>query len=242
MQEPIPLSKLAQQPLEDLLLMISMKAEDIDLAERAFIAFNRRFEEPFYNYCLRSCQRLNHYYDNPALTVFNNVMYKVYMKAGSLLKIENAASEEEKYYIMLGWLERTASNDIIDLYDENKEYKETFELEDNDDKLNSMVDKWRRSQSGSYVSSPEMNLIRSALEQLSEREQHIYLALLELSEKNKYLPKEEVKRLADFYNTTNDNVYHIRLRTDRKIKEYIDKHTKPTGDGPYRFIPGRRED
>ncbi|HOW30280.1 MAG TPA: hypothetical protein PLP88_01830, partial [Bacteroidales bacterium] len=141
-----------------------------------------------------------------------------------------------------GWLERTASNDIIDLYDENKEYKETFELEDNDDKLNSMVDKWRRSQSGSYVSSPEMNLIRSALEQLSEREQHIYLALLELSEKNKYLPKEEVKRLADFYNTTNDNVYHIRLRTDRKIKEYIDKHTKPTGDGPYRFIPGRRED
>lgn len=242
MFKTIPLSPLAELPLEELLLMMSMKEEDTESAQNAFWEFHRRFKDQFYNYCLRSCKKLQGYYDNPELTVFNNVMHKAYTKAGSLLKIEKADLEKEKYYIMMGWLEKTASNDIIDLFNENKDYTISHELSDNDAYLNKLLEEWHLERSGHYEPTPEMQLIRSAIEQLSDKEQHIYLALLELAEDKKYLPKDEVQRLADHYTTTKDNIYQIRHRADKKIMQFIEKHTKPTGDGQLRYIPGRGED
>ena len=69
-------------------------------------------------------------------------------------------------------------------------------------------------------------LIAAALATLKEREQHIYRDMLALEQEHKYLPKEEVKRLADFHGITTGNLYQVRHRATKKIHEYINKNTK----------------
>lgn len=242
MLKTIPLSPLAELPLEEVLLMMSMKEDDPGGARTAFREFHRRFKVSLWKYCKRSCVKLEFNYSNPALTVFDNVLNKAYLKAGNLLKIEEGTTEDDKNRIMSAWLKKTAYNEINDLYAEIAGYAEKHELTGDDKALNNLMASWLRQQAAKYVASPEMELIRNALDQLSERDRHIYLSLLELEDDHRYIEKDKMKWLADFHNTTKDNIYHIRQRADKKIREYIDKHTKPKDHGSIRYIPGREKD
>jgi hypothetical protein len=239
---PIQLSPLAPLPLEEVLLMMSMKEEEPQQANAAFREFHLRFKDYLFNYCQRSCKRLQGYYDNPELTVFDMAMNKVWFNAGKLLKLDGLNSEDDKFKIMKAWLSTTADRIIIDLYNENKVFNETHDLEGDDEVLTDLIEKWQDSETGECATTSEMELIRTAISLLKERDQHIYLACLALEEEHKYLPKEDVERLAKFYEITTDNLYHIRQRAWKKITEYIEQHTKPTGDGTLRYIPSGRKD
>jgi hypothetical protein len=241
MIDPIPDLPLSKLPLEELFLMMSYKDDDVLQANTAFAEFHRRFKDFFWNYCQRSCKKLEGYYHEPALTIFDNVMNKVYFKAGSLLKI-SAPTEEAMNNIMKGWLAQTAAREIIDLYDDNKQFAEMHDLKDDDEKLDEIMETWQAKSTDEYKISPESEFIDTALGLLKEREQHIYIELLGLDEENKYLPKEDVKRLADHYGITQGNLYQIRHRATTKINEFINARTKPTGHGTLRIIPRREED
>jgi len=158
-----------------------------------------------------------------------------------LLKI-SAPTEEAMNNIMKGWLAQTATREIIDLYDDNKQFAEMHDLKDDDEKLAEIMETWQAKSTDEYKISPESEFIDTALGLLKEREQHIYIELLGLDEENKYLPKEDVKRLADHYGITQGNLYQIRHRATKKINEFINARTKPTGHGTLRYIPRREED
>lgn len=241
MIDPIADLPPGKLPLEELFLMMSYKDDDVLQANKAFAEFHRRFKDFFWNYCLRACKKLEGYYDKPALTIFDNVMNKVYFKAGTLLKIA-APTEEAKNNIMKGWLAQTASREIIDLYNEQKEFAENHDLYADDELLTGIMETWQANQTDEYRVSPESALIAAALATLKEREQHIYRDMLALEQEHKYLLKDEVKRLADFYGITTGNLYQVRHRATKKIHEFINAHTKPTGNGTLRFIPRREED
>lgn len=241
MIETIPDLPPGKLPLEELFLMISYKDDDPQQARKAFSEFHRRFKDYLWNYCVRACERLEGYYDKPALTIFDNVMNKVYFKAGTLLKID-APTEEAKNNMMMGWLAQTASREIIDIYDDHKEFVEKHDLYADDELLTGIMESWQANQTDEYRVSPESALIAVALATLKEREQHIYRDMLALEQEHKYLPKDDVKRLADFYGITTGNLYQVRHRATKKIHEYINKNTKPTGNGTLRFIPRREED
>lgn len=241
MIDPIPDLPLSKLPLEELFLMMSYKDDDVLQANKAFAEFHCRFKDFLWNYCQRACKKLEGYYHEPALTIFDNVMNKVYFKAGSLLKISEP-TEEAMNNIMKGWLAQTAAREIIDLYDDNKQFVEMNDLHDDDEKLAKIMETWQAKSTDEYKISPESELIATAVATLSEREQHIYCDMLALEETHKYLPKEDVKRLADHYGITQGNLYQIRHRATTKINEFINARTKPTGHGTLRYIPRREED
>lgn len=241
MIDPIPDLPPGKLPLEELFLMISYKDDDVLQANKAFAEFHRRFKDFLWNYCRKACKKLEDYYHQPALTIFDNVMNKVYFKAGTLLKID-APTEEAKNNMMMGWLAQTASREIIDLYEDHKEFVEKHDLYTDDELLAEIMETWQANQTDEYRVSPESALIAAALATLSDRERHIYCEMLALEEEHKYLPKEEVKRLAGFYGITTGNLYQVRHRATKKIHEFINRNTKPTGNGTLRFIPRREED
>ncbi|MEZ4219812.1 MAG: sigma-70 family RNA polymerase sigma factor [Polyangiaceae bacterium] len=83
-------------------------------------------------------------------------------------------------------------------------------------------------------STPEVKLMRQALETLSEREQDVLrvTALYQHAGSHQRLPNDVSQNLARRWGTSNENVRAIRSRALKKVKNYFTEHGLPPKEAP----------
>ena len=72
---------------------------------------------------------------------------------------------------------------------------------------------------------PEKEILNAALDSLTERERHILMTYMLYSDGRKHLPNDVLQGLMEQYETTADNVKHIKSRALAKIKAHIKQNS-----------------
>ncbi len=83
-------------------------------------------------------------------------------------------------------------------------------------------------------STPELRLLREALSKLSEREQDVLrvTALYQKAGEHQRLPNAVSQKLAQRWDTSNDNVRAIRSRAMKKVKSFMHSRGVAPKEGP----------
>lgn len=121
------------------------------------------------------------------------------------------------------WLGRIAQNLIIDALSRSTEISASPMLEELG------VDE---QDEPPPPSSPELRAVRSALEELSEREQDVLRVTLlyqRVDSAHQRLPNEVSAELAKRWETTNENIRAIRSRAMKKLMSHIDAARRAAG-------------
>lgn len=203
----------SQETDEDLLIYISMKDDDPDIAKLAFEEFYHRHAQYLYNVLVKQYPNLEE--SDEINDLLQETFLRVYEKAGTYKSIGTKNLNESEANIR-AWIGRIAINIHNDNYRKNKnnkeEYLENTELENIPNRPESI-----------NIKTEQMRIIEKALDTFSERDKAIILAsyqYYDFEEGNFKIPREELKALCDKFQTTHDNIRQIRKRALQKIKEY----------------------
>jgi RNA polymerase sigma factor (sigma-70 family) len=217
MAKTITLKPLTNEALAELFLLMAMKDDDRQEAEKAFAAFYNCYKNYLYTVVKNACKSWEMYGDELIQAVHENTFLKVYEKADSFMMIENIAFERQEMR-MKSWLGKIAHKEMLLLLRQFKDEKEKIEyhndltfLENPDEEVNPQT-------------AEEILLAEKALRTLSERDRNILVTYLMFEEGNKQLPRTEIQRLADMWDVLPDNMRQIKKRSLAKVKQYIETY------------------
>lgn len=207
---------------ETLFLMMSMKDDDIELAENAFCEFHRRFANYLYAVIRNACSGFIPVYgDTFVESVFSNTMLTIYEKAGEFTSVESL-DEDHKVKRIKSWLGKIARNETFQLLREYREGQERIDY--NTDFINesNIIDEPEENE----VKTIEKKLLDIALNSLKEKERDILLTFFRYEEAGKNTPTNVLQELCTYYDTTSENLRQIKSRALKKINEHIKEHQK----------------
>lgn len=203
--------------IEDLLLNISFKDEEMILANVSFSKLYVEYSQFVMNVIASYLKGMRIYDEELAQAVLNNTFLIVYEKPLKF-SVPNGAENDKCFK---GWLAKISQNElrsqIKQVTSQEKRFsdlnlqEENFELEDVE------ID---------FFESANHKILAEALNSLSERERGILLAHYLYYEEGKKMPSCELDRLCLLYSTTKPNLRQIRGRSEKKIIEYMTKHSQ----------------
>ncbi|WP_019991047.1 sigma-70 family RNA polymerase sigma factor [Rudanella lutea] len=205
----------------ELLRLISHQHDERS-RQQAFAIFYNRHKDFLWRALTSVCYG-NGYDDELKWTVLNNTFLNVFMYSGSF-QMDVNASAEVKIQKVQNWILTIARREYKLLLI-NGYYPPDSLFEDE------LPETFDNGIESSTTFSEE--LTRTAIEQLSERDQHIIRTYWQYYEPGKgsqalNLPDKVLNELAARYNTNNDNIRQIIRRSKRTIKAYLDKHFDQT--------------
>lgn len=194
---------------EDLFAAMSLKTEDEKEAQNAFAIFYDRYGKSLWNLCLSVCSKLRiANKEEVAKDIFSNTMMKVY----------TSASYDSSKAKVTTWLSRIAKNELVNSL--RAEVGKPIILDE--EILNNF---YNNKDQDEEVVLPEKEILNAALDSLTERERHILMTYMLYSDGRKHLPNDVLQGLMEQYETTADNVKHIKSRALAKIKAHIKQNS-----------------
>ncbi|NOQ76045.1 MAG: hypothetical protein GQ574_28825 [Crocinitomix sp.] len=217
MAKTIELNPLKAEALPDLFLQISMRAEDQQSAEKALAEIQRRYQNFLYTIIRRACSSWKQYGEDLIISTYSNTLLALYLKADKFIEIDDLdESNQERRF--KGWLAKVAQTELLmllrELRNDNIEYIE-------DDSFLSIEDKKNEE-----LPSQNILLIEDALKTLKERDRDILVTYMMFQDGRKQLPKEEMERLTEIWETTPDNARQIRRRAFMKVESFVKTQNK----------------
>ena len=199
---------------EDLLIYMSMRADDPAVARAAWAEFFRRHAK----YLYRRCRRFTKNVLDEAGTndLVQETLIRAYDRAGTF----NGAGIKDTQRLerrTRAWLGRIALNIFRDIL-RDREGRREVPLDENDP----APEPEPRQTS---LTSARRQLIDEAIDSLSEREQIVLRTVFQYFEPGKNLPRPVIEDLANSLKTTSDNLRQIKSRALRKINQYIKSRT-----------------
>jgi RNA polymerase sigma factor (sigma-70 family) len=195
---------------EDLLIYMSMRAEDPAVAQAAWAEFFRRHAKYLYGRCRRFSRNV---LDEAGTNdLVQETLIRAYDKAGTF----NAAGIKDTKRLerrTRAWLGRIALNIFRDML-RDRDGRREVPLDENDP----APEPEPRQTS---LTSARRQLIDEAIDSLSEKEQIVLRTVYQYYEPGKNLPRAVIEDLANSLKTTSDNLRQIKSRALRKMKQYI---------------------
>jgi RNA polymerase sigma factor (sigma-70 family) len=217
MKESTKLNQLTNEALAELFLLMAMKEDNRQDAEKAFSKFYNLYKDYLYTVIKKVCKSWQMYGDDLIQDVHQNTFLTVYENAENFIQIENIPFERQERHLK-AWLGKIAKNEMFQLLRKQREDNEktTYlpDLSYFDDKE---IEKF-------LPMSENMLLVEKALNSLNERDRDILITYLMFEDGNKKLPSEEIQRLADLWDVLPDNLRQIKKRSIEKIKKYIETY------------------
>jgi RNA polymerase sigma factor (sigma-70 family) len=199
---------------EDLLIYMSMRADDPAVARAAWAEFFRRHAKYLYRCCLRFTKNV---LDEAGTNdLVQETLIRAYDRAGTF----NAAGIKDTERLerrTRAWLGRIALNIFRDML-RDRDGRREVPLDENDP----APEPEPRQTS---LTSARRQLIDEAIDSLSEREQIVLRTVYQYYEPGKNLPRPVIEDLANSLKTTSDNLRQIKSRALRKMKQYIKLRT-----------------
>lgn len=226
-------NKKLARPLVDLLLEISMQADDSEKAVKAFDEIINRFQNYLEYACRRALFQYREHDESDLKTLLNNTFLQLYKKAEQLLHIDSLKTENEKEAVVKKWLGIVAGHEAARMNKASKEYYKSANLtdfntytkstgnngneddEDQDPVLYRIADSDDETES---LTTDEKIIFTEVLNECTPREREIILTYYEFLDGRKHLPPDEVNRLCSMFNILPDNLNHIKYRTFKRIK------------------------
>jgi RNA polymerase sigma factor (sigma-70 family) len=217
MIETDKLKPLTNEALAELFLLMAMKEDNLQEAEKAFSEFYTRYKDYLYTVAKKVCKSWEMYGEELIQEVHQNTFLAVYEKAESFIKIEEIPFERQEVRLK-AWLGTIAKNEMLQLLRERKEDKgkttylpdlSYFNNKENEDTL---------------PKSENILLVEKALSSLKERDRDILFTYLMFEDGNKKLPRDEIQRLADLWDVLPDNMRQIKKRSLDKVKQLIETY------------------
>ncbi|WP_298136064.1 sigma-70 family RNA polymerase sigma factor [Flavobacterium sp.] len=202
--------------LEEALLSLSYKDEDIEVANSAFNTLYREYSKLLYSVLRKVLKDRGMSSDEIIEATTHNTFLKLYQNPLTFTLPENCNNDNP----FKGWLIKVARNELSDLlkqyFDERIEYPSII----SDEILDEVeVDE-------NISESVNIKLLNDALNTLSERDRSILLYLYQLYEKGKNIPSSDLDILCKIHNTTRTNIRQIKKRCETKIIEYFSKNSQ----------------
>jgi RNA polymerase sigma factor (sigma-70 family) len=215
---PVP-TTLHEESDEDLLCWMSMREEDPNQAEEAWLEFYNRHIDYLYGVC---ANRLTAYglRREDITDLVQSSFLRAFAKAGTFRAPPESRNPESDRAWVRAWLGKIAYRLLADSF-----RRTPILVLVEDKKLDVEVPKLETECS---QDSPRLKLVREALGLLTDREREIMLVSYTWYEPGKQLtiPEEDLKQLASEYRTTTVNLRQIRARAKQKIEDYITNHER----------------
>jgi len=195
------------------------REEDPKEAHEAFTVFYNRFYSFVENVVTHYLNKIDKYDEALASSIIDDTFMKVFQKAETFKKPD--IPDEEVNFLIKGWLSTIAENET------KKAFKKFYSKEKAIDE-----DFWQdlktialENNNKPQTQSIKMQLLKSSLNQLKERDKHILITYMLFNQKGKTIPRNEMKILCDMFNTTSDNIRQIKSRSMKKIRKYINDNS-----------------
>lgn len=196
----------SSNPDEDLFWAMSLKEENEKEAQNAYAIFYERYGSTLWSLCIGVCSQFNFSnIDELVKEVFSITAIKIY-------RTPTYDSSKGK---LTTWMSTIAKHELINIL--RKAGKEPILLDS--DHSNVADDSYLDDEEERVF--PEKEILLEALKALSERERHILMTYMLYSDGRKHLPDGVLQELINEYDTTADNIKHIKSRAFAKIKTYI---------------------
>lgn len=208
---------LRQESDEDLLIYMSMRADDPAVARAAWAEFFLRHREYLYRLCRKLSRGVLD--DAGAKDLVQDTFIRAYHKA-STFNGEGIKDPGRLQRRTRAWLGRIAHRIFLDML-RGRDGLRDVPLDENDPAP-------EPEPIQSSATSTIKQLLNEATDSLSEREQIVLRTTIQYYEpgkKNQHLPHDVVDDLAKTLKTTPENLRQIRRRALRKIKQYIESKT-----------------
>jgi len=220
--KPLSVSPLAIYADHELLELMALK-DDMDTAHQAFNEFYARFKQDLFDSINSICQTYTNKNELSGI-IFNNTFFKAFNYAYTFAVPDGTAPEGVRLKI-LGWLATIARNDLKAQFSPklrpNKHKEEAV--------YRAML---KNGNSSNNRETYQEKIVQEAIRQIpKERDREIffiYWLYYEPGEKGQAmkLPDDIYEELCAKYNTTEQNIRQIISRTNRIVKEYLQKHFK----------------
>lgn len=209
--------------IEELLLIISEKNENIKEAENAFILLHNEFSKFIYNYLLKYLPITDNK-EEIASTIKNDVLLNIWEKPLKFNFDSNKFKTQKDAFNV--WIAKIARNKMIDTIDEIYTRKNKVKLYlDDDEKYFEPICSDDEINMIEQVLSINRKHLDAALKTLSERDRSILLTFYEYFEEGRDSPTDVLDRLEVWHNTTRGNIRVVRMRALKKIVKYFSENT-----------------
>lgn len=197
--------------LEDILLAIALKDDDLIKAHDSFSTLYKNFSKQLQNILKKVLKDLGKYDEELLDVVMNNTFYTIYDNPPLEFEMKGNANLENCF---LAYLVKIAKHDVFkqlkifygkEIYLESDIPDVVFEEEEFEE----------------YEDSTNIKILNQALNQLRPEHREILLALYNYHEEGKNTPTQVLDILCETYGTTRDNIRQIKKRSEDKVKEYI---------------------
>lgn len=197
--------------LEDILLAIALKDDDLATAHDSFSVLYRSFSKPLQSILKNVLKNMGKYDEELLDVVINNTFYSIYDKPPLEFELKGNGNLDDCF---LAYLVKIAKHNIFrqlktfygkEVYLESDIPEMVFEEEELEE----------------LEESINVKILNQALNQLKPEHKEILLALYNYQEEGKKTPTEVLDVLCETYGTTRDNLRQIKKRAEDKIKEYV---------------------
>lgn len=214
---------MKNEKIEDLFLIMSMKDDDNEQAEKAFNEFHCRYSKYLRAITITAAKKFINTYDHEELAanVFQNTLLTIWEKADTFIKIEDVPQEKKEKRVK-AWLGKIAKNEMLQLL---RDYKTASEKMTYNTELINEINLLDEPISESQPKF-EKKLLDNALKMLKPRDKDILFTYYQYYEKGKNMPSEVLDNLCRIFDTTRDNLRQIKKRTLNKVNSYIDEQKK----------------
>lgn len=198
----------------ELLERVSGRASDPLAARRAEAQFYERHVRYLYGVLMTRVRRPLALSGREVEDLVQETFFRAFAHAGSFVPAVGADEDAERRRTR-AWLGRIAQRLLADWLADVREVSASPYLE-------TLAEPESAPPSSR---SPQLRLLREALETLSERERDVlrFAALYHRpGEEHQRLPNDVAAELARRWQTTNDNVRAIRSRATKKLKQYLE--------------------
>jgi RNA polymerase sigma factor (sigma-70 family) len=207
---------LSKESDEDLLVFMTMRGDDLEVANAAFAEFYERHVHYLFRRCRGATSRILD--EAGAWDIVQETFIRAYERAVTF-DSEGITDPDRLQRRVRAWLGRIAVNIFRDMLRGRSSVREV-----------SLEDQEIAKEPETEPSTPSANrkLLDEAIDSLSEKEQRVLRTTFQYYQPGKQhqrLPNDVAEDLAKELGTTSDNVRQIRHRALGKIKEYIKSKT-----------------
>jgi RNA polymerase sigma factor (sigma-70 family) len=199
------------EKLEDVLLIISFKAEDEKSALDSFNLLYKEYSKLLMAIVKKNLKDMGIYDEQLLNSVINNVFFKLYEKPLSFSVPKNANNDS----CFKSWLSVVALNELKSLLKQYLSNETSLNLVDTDNIIESI------DVPEEILESINSKLLIEALNTLSQRDREILLTLYLYYEEGKKTPTEVLNQIARLHNTTKPNIRKIKERCEKKIIDFF---------------------
>ena len=209
--------EVEKESSEDLLVILSMNEDSPKEASLAFNEFFKRFSKFVWQQSQSISTNLPWPAEDLARAILSNTFLKVQAKAGAYDPKKNSTTNAD-HGIEL-WLSGIIKNEYKQLVshssEDQKDAKEDYlrVAYKTEEAFNDPFE-----EEDEETVSIERACLELSLAQLKDREKDVLLTYFRYKDGNKQLPRPEIDRLANLYNTTAVNLRKIKERTVKQLE------------------------